>query len=515
MIGVNSVKPGRRALKIEKPKPLRLAPGGEMSLEAVVGEIEEAVGGLGGAGGLADPRVMAPVVAGLCANLKLYGGQLETAYKDQLDKCFAWVRTNCRDDRLPLSARYRLLEIIELRAAGWKAKPNVAAYYQAKLESCEADEASIVEEVFHPLHASPAPPHPAPHHPAPLHPAYAAQQQAAAALAAATHQLQYGGYGMLASLYAPPPYTPPLDPAYAPAPPAPAPAPVLSPGEVVRTSGKFTKPQRIAGKNYCKDEVVIRNQDSGKVMGIKGRRVHLIEELSETIISFQRVSPGARERLVQITGPTDENISQAKHLIEETIRRNASPVRDGGSSGGSVFSCSLGGSHDSIHHDSDDDGATSGKRSSVTYPPSDPDVQDYRYTVTHGSSALRITGASLSMVKTAKLLLDEWFNGDRNLAGVARSLEGGSPPLLIKPATPPATPPLSTGSPTPSGEEPLRGGEESLKNGGVTVIRQPLLPCSSKEAPEGSSNGANTRRQAFARTSESRRLNGGQRSSSE
>lgn len=105
---------------------------------------------------------------------------------------------------------------------------------------------------------------------------------------------------------------------------------LLGPGEVLKSSGKFSKPTRIPGKNYCKDEVVIRNADSGKgmlncffyslvsnawltvktatcfffkfsiclfgnvllmfliVMGIKGRRVHMIEELSETIISFQR-----------------------------------------------------------------------------------------------------------------------------------------------------------------------------------------------------------------------------------
>lgn len=147
---------------------------------------------------------------------------------------------------------------------------------------------------------------------------------------------------------------------------------LLNPGEVIRTSGKFAKPTKIPGKNYTKDEVVIRNADSGKgkvsqspstrgflsirhwnfskmqpisdslvatshcelspsywllcidiiclvsfsihfslfrissnmhththipaqtntyiriVMGIKGRRVHMIEELSETIISFQR-----------------------------------------------------------------------------------------------------------------------------------------------------------------------------------------------------------------------------------
>lgn len=97
-----------------------------------------------------------------------------------------------------------------------------------------------------------------------------------------------------------------------------APAPLLGPGEIIKPSGKFSKPTRIPGKNYCKDEVVIRNADSGKgrklilfyslivmihcgvqnkfryvlisivVMGIKGRRVHMIEELSETIISFQR-----------------------------------------------------------------------------------------------------------------------------------------------------------------------------------------------------------------------------------
>lgn len=40
--------------------------------------------------------------------------------------------------------------------------------------------------------------------------------------------------------------------------------PVLNPGEVIRVSGKFSKPTKIPGKNYTKDEVVIRNADSGK-----------------------------------------------------------------------------------------------------------------------------------------------------------------------------------------------------------------------------------------------------------
>lgn len=39
---------------------------------------------------------------------------------------------------------------------------------------------------------------------------------------------------------------------------------LLGPGEVIRNSGKFPKPTKIPGKTYCKDEVVIRNADSGK-----------------------------------------------------------------------------------------------------------------------------------------------------------------------------------------------------------------------------------------------------------
>lgn len=42
--------------------------------------------------------------------------------------------------------------------------------------------------------------------------------------------------------------------------------PLLAPGELVKPSGKYPKPTKIPGKNYCKDEVVIRNADSGKGM---------------------------------------------------------------------------------------------------------------------------------------------------------------------------------------------------------------------------------------------------------
>ncbi|XP_053667210.1 eukaryotic translation initiation factor 4E-binding protein Mextli [Anopheles marshallii] len=124
--------------------------------------------------------------------------------------------------------------------------------------------------------------------------------------------------------------------------------PALAPGELIRTSGKFPKPTKIPGKTYCKDEIVIRNADSGKVMGIKGRRVHMIEELSETVISFQRVATGAKERLVQITGPNEEKINYAKQLIEDTIRRNASPVRLDNSQDGSCSSLASSGSDETV-----------------------------------------------------------------------------------------------------------------------------------------------------------------------
>lgn len=40
----------------------------------------------------------------------------------------------------------------------------------------------------------------------------------------------------------------------------------LGPNDIIRNSGKFSKPTKIPGKNYSKDEIVIRNADSGKGM---------------------------------------------------------------------------------------------------------------------------------------------------------------------------------------------------------------------------------------------------------
>lgn len=62
-------------------------------------------------------------------------------------------------------------------------------------------------------------------------------------------------------------------------------------------------------------------------MGVKGRRVAVVEELSKTIISFQKVDPKSKDRTLTITGSSQEAIDHAKKLIEQTIRRNVSPCR--------------------------------------------------------------------------------------------------------------------------------------------------------------------------------------------
>merc|ERR1719158_591317 len=191
-------------------------------------------------------------------------------------------------------------------------------------------------------------------------------------------------------------------------------APMLGPGEVVGTSGRFNQPTKIPGKNYFKDEVVIRNADSGKVMGLKGRRVHMIEGLTETIISFQRVVPGAKERLVQITGPAQDNILQAKGLIEDTIRRNQSPLPREEVEEEVENICS--------GYDMNDS-----KRNTLVAEREVP-IHEYKYTVNVGEECIRVTGASLDLIRTAKLVLDEYFS-----LTAENKLVPNSPDLKVKP----------------------------------------------------------------------------------
>ncbi|CAH2988902.1 unnamed protein product [Chilo suppressalis] len=308
-------------------------------------------------------RALQSNVATMYSNLKLYGAQLEALYKDFLDRYFVVFRNGSQDERLDKKTRLHLLELIELRAKLWQGSDYMSQYYRHRG-----------------THAEP--------------------------LLVPTMEGSGTGGSVSPTLAAPA------------EPPA-----LLGPGEVIKPSGKFPKPTKIPGKNYSKDEVVIRNADSGKVMGIKGRRVHMIEELSDTIISFQRVSPGAKERLVQITGPNEENVNHAKHLIGDTIRRNASPVRlEAGNEG-------LGASRASLDSNGSDDTPRPREKSPHnsrallhSFSTNDAALGEYKYTVTFGQHSIKITGNNLDLVKTAKLVLDEYFES----AGALEAMGAGS-----------------------------------------------------------------------------------------
>ncbi|XP_012230384.1 eukaryotic translation initiation factor 4E-binding protein Mextli isoform X2 [Linepithema humile] len=354
----------RTVKKLEKPRPLKLnqrnstVDGRITTVEDIVSLIDNVAMQL--TNGFHDRTLQVNVIS-MCSHLKLYANQLEAIYKDQLDRAFVAIRNGSQDDRLDLTTRVHLLELIELRAKQWRHTDSMDVYYMQKLSHLDNTEAvpdTPTNSLTSPLLAMTSP----------------------------------------------------------------TSAPILGPGEVIKNSGKFAKPTRIPGKNYCKDEVVIRNSDSGKVMGIKGRRVHMIEELSQTIISFQRVNPGAKERLVQITGTSEDKIHYAKDLIKDTIQRNASPVRLEQSSGGEKGA--MGGSSSSLNSSASDESNrlqqhnqqqhNSRLRSSLlhSFSTNDASIGEYKYTVTVGNQSLKITGCNLDLVRTAKLVLDEHFLGD-------------------------------------------------------------------------------------------------------
>jgi hypothetical protein len=120
---------------------------------------------------------------------------------------------------------------------------------------------------------------------------------------------------------------------------------------------------------------------------------------------------------VQITGPNEESINYAKLLIEDTIKRNASPIREASQEG----SCSSLAS-------SDDQQITAMPRARIATQMSqqhqmpmgnklqrsnshhsnflihslssnDASLGEYKYTVNVGNHNLKITGDSLELVR--------------------------------------------------------------------------------------------------------------------
>ncbi|XP_046746979.1 eukaryotic translation initiation factor 4E-binding protein Mextli isoform X2 [Diprion similis] len=331
----------RTLRKLEKPRPLKLTQHRHTTVDGRITTVEEIVSLIDNvaihlSNGYFDRTLQMNVIT-MCNHLKLHAHQLEAIYKDQLDRAFVAIRNGSQDERLDVTTRVHLLELIELRAKQWRHTDAMDSYYCHKLSHLDSQgDVPLTPDTPTNLLTSNLMPMPSPTAP-----------------------------------------------------------PILGPGEVIKNSGKFSKPTRIPGKNYCKDEVVIRNSDSGKV------------------------NPGAKERLVQITGTSEDKINYAKDLIKDTIQRNASPVRL--EQGGSDKS-GIGGSSSSLNSSASDESnrlqqqqqQASRFRSTLlhSFSTNDASIGEYKYTVTVDNHSLKITGSNLDLVKTAKLVLEEYFSGD-------------------------------------------------------------------------------------------------------
>ncbi|KAM8716669.1 hypothetical protein ACLKA7_003530 [Drosophila subpalustris] len=471
---------GRAVKNIEAPRPLKTQSRSSLKNSYLV--IEELIQLIDNVTvGLQSCNTSTESITLLLHNLRVHGPQLEAVSKDTLDRAFVVFRNASQDERLNIMTRLKLLELIELRANSWEDKDTIA-YYKSKQqvsnvelppEQYQHDAAGVVgnQQTF--LSTSPT---------------FGVNVSsgmgamvgggAAAAAAAAFNAATVAAAAQAAAIAAVgSPNQQHL---------------LLPPGEVIRNSGKFPKPTKIPGKTYCKDEVVIRNADSGKVMGIKGRRVHMIEELSETIISFQRVNPGAKERLVQITGPAEDKINYAKQLMEDTIRRNASPVRlepapSAGGTGGSCSSLNSSNSDDAVQPRTPGTNSSLANRLSfnsaqnfMTATAAAQQMQtqhhqqqhqqqqhhhhqhqqqvanaaaataaaagEYKFTVNVGQHLIKITGDCCELVRVAKLVLDDYFSSSEFLASMeaGAAFDGTS---LVSPVTTPSTPLPGSGPP--------------------------------------------------------------------
>lgn len=54
-------------------------------------------------------------------------------YTDQLDRAFVAIRNGSQDEKLDLTTRVHLLELIELRAKQWRHNDSMDVYYTQKL----------------------------------------------------------------------------------------------------------------------------------------------------------------------------------------------------------------------------------------------------------------------------------------------------------------------------------------------------------------------------------------------
>ncbi|KRG03661.1 eukaryotic translation initiation factor 4E-binding protein Mextli isoform X3 [Drosophila mojavensis] len=470
---------GRAVKNIETPRPLKTQSRSSLKNSYLV--IEELIQLIDNVTvGLQSCNATTESITLLLHNLRVHGPQLEAVSKDTLDRAFVVFRNASLDERLNIMTRLKLLELIELRANSWEDKDTIA-YYKSKqqvssielpAETYQHDAAGVV-----------------------------GNQQAFLSTSPTFGGTGGGGSSMGALVGVDSAAAAAFNAATLAAAQAAAIAAVgspnqqhllLPPGAVIRNSGKFPKPTKIPGKTYCKDEVVIRNADSGKV------------------------NPGAKERLVQITGPAEDKINYAKQLMEDTIRRNASPVRlepapSAGGAGGSCSSLNSSNSDDAVavqprtpsgssslanrlsfnsaqnfmtataaahqmsqhhqqqqqqhqgqhhhHHQQQVANAAAAATAAAgkvirpnqqllmhSYSTNDASVGEYKFTVNVGQHLIKITGDCCELVRVAKLVLDDYFSSSEFLASMeaGAAFDGTS---MVSPVTTPSTPLPGSGPP--------------------------------------------------------------------
>jgi hypothetical protein len=74
-------------------------------------------------------------------SLRDHGQSMEIYSKEILDRCFNVFRNASQDDRVLISMRLNLLQLIELRANSWMGS-KCAEYYKSKAQS-EASDSDI------------------------------------------------------------------------------------------------------------------------------------------------------------------------------------------------------------------------------------------------------------------------------------------------------------------------------------------------------------------------------------
>uniref|UniRef100_A0A0K0E3D8 KH domain-containing protein n=1 Tax=Strongyloides stercoralis TaxID=6248 RepID=A0A0K0E3D8_STRER len=276
----------------------------------------------------------------LCQQLKLMGGMLEQTNKMNLNKVFISLRQACCRDsgQLGTPCRLKIMELIELRAMGWR--PNLAhtQYYlnhQSKNENKDKMTTSVIgTPTFNPIPVNAINFVPAPT--TTSTPLFVTSDQTAAAGGTAQ------GFYIIPATNGIPSWGTTIQ--------------TQSMHQTMNDADTGAWNARNALFNNCnlnkvfpndgtfpvvhmrqknnnkvpqiREEITIRNADSGKIMGVKGRRIAVVEELSKTVVSFQKVDSKSKDRILTITGTSQDNIEYAKKLIEETIRRNISPSKE-------------------------------------------------------------------------------------------------------------------------------------------------------------------------------------------